>query len=103
MNFPRQYHVAVYLVLRWLYPQGGMRGRFWFGPYSGLKQYPLASNMTDRMIKSVVPGFLSRWLINTCTICEGPLELLGQLANFLWARCRNCGMDQTVEIPKEDD
>jgi hypothetical protein len=63
MNFPRQYHVAVYLVLRWLYPQGGMRGRFWFGPYSGLKQYPLASNMTDRMIKSVVPGFLSRWLI----------------------------------------
>tara|TARA_R110000824_G_scaffold344014_1_gene530687 strand:- start:46 stop:279 length:234 start_codon:yes stop_codon:yes gene_type:complete len=54
MNFPRQYHVAVYLVLRWLYPQGGMRGRFWFGPYRGLKKYPLAGNM---------PGFLSSWLI----------------------------------------
>ena len=39
--------------------------------------------------------------MNVCGICEGPLELLGQLADLYWARCRDCGMDQTVELENE--
>ena len=32
----------------------------------------------------------------TCNQCNGPLFILGQLADLLWARCRHCGADQIV-------
>jgi len=36
-----------------------------------------------------------------CNQCNGPLYILGQLADLLWARCRHCGADQAV--PGQDD
>ena len=33
-----------------------------------------------------------------CCICGGPLVPLGTLGNRQHARCRNCGMDQSVEV-----
>lgn len=29
-----------------------------------------------------------------CTLCGGPLVILGQLGRLMWYRCRDCGMDQ---------
>ena len=36
-----------------------------------------------------------------CNQCNGPLFILGQLADLLWARCRQCGADHTV--PGQDN
>lgn len=33
----------------------------------------------------------------TCTLCEGPLVLLGTLGRVTWSRCRNCGAQHSVE------
>jgi ribosomal protein L37E len=35
--------------------------------------------------------------INTCSVCDGPLTHMGQLGNRTHYRCRNCGIDQSVE------
>jgi hypothetical protein len=37
-----------------------------------------------------------------CSICDGPLMLLGVLGNRKHMRCRNCGMDFSKEIPNEE-
>lgn len=29
-----------------------------------------------------------------CLVCAGDLEMLGVLGRILWARCRDCGLDQ---------
>ena len=34
-----------------------------------------------------------------CSLCEGPLYVLGWLGKFLYTRCRNCG----AECRREDD
>lgn len=31
-----------------------------------------------------------------CVACDGPLVLLGELGFTAWTRCRNCGLDQSV-------
>jgi len=63
VEFKHSYHVAIYQILRWLYPQGGMR----FG------RYPLKGNLIDTAL-SVVPRFLSSWLI-TKKVFHGRLIL----------------------------
>jgi hypothetical protein len=34
----------------------------------------------------------------TCLVCSGPANPMGVLGNYLWLRCRNCGMEQNVQI-----
>lgn len=33
-----------------------------------------------------------------CEACEGPVQYLGRLGNLEHFRCRNCGMQQSVEV-----
>jgi hypothetical protein len=32
-----------------------------------------------------------------CKVCGGPLMFLGKLGKRLWFRCRNCGLEFSVE------
>lgn len=33
-----------------------------------------------------------------CKVCNGVLVFLGRLGNLDWFRCRDCGMEQSVEV-----
>ena len=36
--------------------------------------------------------------MSRCDCCGGALHILGVLGTLVWARCEDCGMDQTVDI-----
>ena len=38
---------------------------------------------------------------HTCQVCNGPLEVMGDLGEKLWCRCRDCGMWQIVDLNYE--
>ena len=37
-----------------------------------------------------------------CPICEGTGEYIGTLGNLDWYRCRNCGMEWSVQATVEE-
>lgn len=38
----------------------------------------------------------------TCNRCDGPTELLGELGNCIYFRCRRCHFEMVAVVPEED-
>lgn len=41
--------------------------------------------------------------MENCVMCGGELMPMGQLGSLTWAKCRNCGAEQSVEPEEEDE
>jgi len=54
--------------------------------------------MTGRAVEPLHVEPVGEWKV--CGNCQGPLTLLGKLGNLTHYRCRNCGMDTSIEEKK---
>ena len=43
------------------------------------------------------------FIFNTCPACQGPGYLLGKLGQLLHFRCRNCGIDFSIECQEDPE
>lgn len=82
-------HYDSYDVPQWTYNVCQRCGG-WYSPRPATR-CPNEPSQTQRFDE-----YTQEWVLLECRECGGQLNILGKLGSKLWARCRNCGLDQEV-------